>query len=655
MAKDSIRTAPTDDGDCCSLLHSDLNGSFSAAKSLKAPYAERLPLSVVSKHIGAKCASKLESVAERMRRDATRQIYSWATTDDLYEIAPDIADWMALYDDRAYSLLTHTGRVQQGLGIIPRVTAVREAKGLKDVETDDIFMESFIHVVQLIKEEIQLRKTSGSFKIPRVPIKTESGRGHGMACASGSEGAIGTRELFAELIERPTGLYHYAYNDAAISSQLRTQFNRVSASGDGRYEGKSRVAEHFVSDFELTTAYTSDGDDGLIGLRARLVNAVPHLKNYSLVVGVAYINSNLPPSLSQMWKANREVISSTYVGYPCHAIDFGQFEATVPLSMTEYIRKELFSEPLVEVCSSIQRSPIYGCYTNFDETNYYRIARDTREAEVAYGMITSGDGDTSLRGKIIGTAHQLSLYCKATGSRPADILTREVDCPMTLSSINGGDDQANGFKYWVETKGDANKIIDKHFELINEVEIFDITVESHPTKIIGNVLWKGQSVDADDHRSPVTGVSLDPLSMVANRVFQEQDLSSPIRPNEYIGLWESINLFREDLAVVLGHEQALEYQQMTLEAIRSPYTLEQLGNLAQAAYIELEQSLESDDSKMAAQMMATKILGLSSPSELAWKTEADELLDKLPPEIIEKLFIIVPTELMDVPSDFLNV
>lgn len=457
--------------------------------------------------------------------------------------------------------------------------------------------------------------------------------------------------------------FHYENNVDYITTGFRGSPNSISYSDKtGKFTGKERLALKFGdrSKKEVHFGTTSDGNDGFIGMRPRHVNAISHTLNIPLMVINSTYTDNLTTQLKSMWKFDIPKLRAKFVGGPMHAIDFAQFEATQPRELRHFIAQRLYSERGLKLTKHIDRMPIAGVYTDFstgdheyDVHNFIIDRFNNDDLAKEFSPLLSGTGDTALMGKVIGTTSQLAHLCRALNKSIDDVMPLGAEDSIAIRSvINLGDDQANGFKSIFEEMG-ANStqranILEKHLDSIENSRYFDNTIEKNPSKIAGIV---SHTTDGD-HNSNVTGMSHDIVTLVMNRVFQEQDESSPIRGDEVVGLSEALGVYEESLATAYESDYIQNVVDLTLEIIGCPYDRNELD--AEAAKRKIEIALNIDDNPvLAAQTKAVELLGLSSISELDYKVEKEDLL-KLPDEVLSQLWIALDPALVDNIYDFVS-
>jgi hypothetical protein len=224
----------------------------------------------------------------------------------------------------------------------------------------------------------------------------------------------------------------------------------------------------------------------------------------------------------------------------------------------------------------------------------------------------------------------------------------DVNCPACLTLRNGGDDAATTFK-WLRAAGRSSAEIDhiaeRHWRVIEEKKIFDISIDD---KFLG-MLFHGSG----GALSKTWAITHDPRSMYSKNTWPEHAVGSKLRSEAHIGLWGSIDVYRSTLPLAYDDATVDMLISTLLAIVGFEGSEEDLELIATEKMLELQANAESTKEWAIAEAM--RLTGLKDQSELDWKLTTAELVELLPPELLEQLYIIVPTSLTTDLTKFLKV
>jgi hypothetical protein len=639
-------------------------GSEQAPETIKIFGPECLPRHLMTKKIGKNGMKYLTGVEKRLQRDIYRNPYPWIDTDQMFINQLAHVEELMDLDPRFAALYSHTGKVQQNVGVTVSTQYSRKVKDLMDPLDNELFMRC----INLICDELLIgaRRGIANGFMPRVTIKRNSGRGHGADFATGEDAARWTHEvMIPEMLASDRGVFHYMDDETFIALNCRLQLNSLSQK-DGTYVGKQRVSLKFQDrkDKFVVGSLTHDGNDGFIGVRGRHVNAVSHTINIPLMVVNAIYMDTLTEQLKKIWKFDIPRLSEKFVGGAFHCIDFESFESTQPKALRHYVARRLYSDDVVRVTENVDNASIVGVHTDFpsgkephDYDVFYWLIDRANNPTIAeeFSPLLSGTGDTALLGKVLGTASQLMHLSNALDMAPEKIFVLDggANTIAARSCANLGDDQGNGFRDieakqgW--TKSERTKILDRHIDSIEQMNIFKNTLEINPGKIAGAVAW---GKDLNDIHSDIEAFTLDPVTFAINSVFQEQDYTSPLRADPIFGLAERMKVYGETLIPYIGQEKFSFLAEKVLEIVGWEGDA---PSLIKAGEQRAEEMLNDPalNEMATAQALAAQFLGLKNVGELDYVPTREEILT-LPKELLTKLWISIDSKLLENPTRFIS-
>jgi len=624
------------------------------------------PFHRMSSFVGDECANNLQKIGNRMRRKIEYSPWHWSGAEQMHQSVNDNMEELLQIDERLISLDVRGDYCIQDVGIIQPTEVKRKALGLPDVMQN----ERFVRCLDLIVDNLllgvkQAADTAGGPEHINTYLtyKLMSSRGHGLDCVRGEEGAAVMRDqVIPSFLASPDGLFKHEKEIFWIIMGVRRQVSGMVLDDASMWNNKLREAALFsqIGDSHVTMGMQSEPDDGFMGLRVRLMNMIPMLLNGPLMVMNAIVFDNLTEKMTAIFKSTPHSLRDWGTDGMIHCTDFSQFEFTQQRSMRHYIADRMYGARTATLAKHIDTLPITGAYSTQmsgkAETVYWTIDRQIAALAEQFSPLNSGTGDTSSMGKVVGAATQLFHTSIALNKDPEEIMggvSASADCIAAQLNNNSGDDSASNFQLlegFSYSQAEIRKVASNHAESLEVDRVFDLSLED-PKKYIG------QRFHDEGKDNPIVdkcwAVSHDPVSMFTNNIMPEQSASSPIRGVPSIGLHGSISAYR-DTIVGGGLMETGEFDNMAsflLDVIDSPWDL---NSLKDEADFETKKMMEDLDSQHSVAQLAANLLGLKAVSELDWKMDKGDMLEKLPEEIRNKLWIPFPSSLTKDVSQFVN-
>lgn len=633
--------------------------------------ANSIPFHMLEKLVGSGCAKFQKKVAEGMRRQIDYAPYPWVSSADIYDNVYENLDILTDIDSRASSLLTRGDYNLQRIGVPLPAKVVRERLELPNPLDNELWVDSANAVVEHLKSALREKfPTADAIKNATTLAKWKrtASRGDALDCVKSEEGALRMRqEVIPHMESHARGLFAYAGQKLHVMSPVRRQLTGMTRMTDGGFEPKLRPALIYNENNDLEWATHRNLDDGQLGMRVRLVNAIPTVTNGPLIVGNSYIFSNLNSKFKKIWKKTPNELIATAKDEFIICTDFSQFEFTQPPEVRYFITDQLYSPEMNELVREIDRYPLINSYT--DEINgemktiYSLIDRwDDPEAAALWSHLASGTGDTAVQGKIQGLISQTYHSCYALQIHPRDFWNPYKNAKVSLveETLEGmGDDGRTRFRILEQFGFDeknVHKIIDRYMEGLDEAGIYDITVENPPKYTGLNHYY--EDGEYDPHK-PCLGCGHDRLTFFSGGLFPEQPWDSKVRGDWRIGLYQRIQVYRDTMTreglfdeEFFSHLVALKLKLINFDG--GELDLKALHDEAQK---EQEELLNDPNTITAAVAIAeaVRILGLRDASELDYKVDYDEVRKLVPEEILAEIYIHIPEQLTKGLDRFLNI
>lgn len=406
-------------------------------------------------------------------------------------------------------------------------------------------------------------------------------------------------------------------------------------------------------------------EDGAKGQRVRLVVNISTRKNLPNMQANAILTENLSPKLERIFTQKPEVLEF-HKGSRFYTGDVSKYDNTSTRKSRRRVMQNIFSQRLVDLWEDMEHDDILICYDQVDSSKSsvkdikrQRIAIPRRSSKKAYDsieLLSSGHGLTSIFGKSENPPDDIRSFCLLLDVTPDELCQPGYignDDLLCWIIVNGGDDRGSFFKVLSMITGRSQDDLYDQFRILSESSPAFAVVEERPGKTTGRLYH-------ENSQRELTHVTGDAVSLLSNQINPEFGIGHANRSDVVLGLSGAIESYFATAQSKPYLETLERVAEITLDVMGFEGSIDDIHDEADQLLANiLDESGLDDDGKPLiteanAPIIAADIMGLANPSRLYYDFTRRELEEKLPPEVLEMIWLSIPARLGSDYFRFIN-